>query len=48
MASTEHDDNCLNCNDRREISTCPKCVECINTSENGTMFPNWQPIKEKD
>lgn len=43
MASTELDDNCLNCEYRAEKITCEHCTDCLTECTDGCNFPGWQP-----
>lgn len=45
MASTQHDDNCINCQHRHEKSTFKQCVDCVKNSKKGDQFPGWEPVK---
>lgn len=42
----DYDNNCINCEYGRMISTFPLCVECIANSKKGSQFPNWEAKTE--
>lgn len=43
MASRQHDNNCINCNNRHEEMTCKPCEKCIDQRTKEVPFPGWEP-----
>lgn len=45
MASSQHDNNCINCLHRHEKSIFQSCADCVKNSKKADQFPGWQPVK---